>query len=131
MVRNYAVWPVILLADFSQACLRLHDQYSSDHVLDQYLEQQLLKSHLTCTVCPLIPTISLPTWALLIVCPSEEYLLVYSVYVLEASTSNRLTHFYPPLNLIPLIFIRPLRLIIPADKLRSARITLLKITHLP
>ncbi|TVY55879.1 Calcium channel, partial [Lachnellula suecica] len=27
----------------------------------------------------------------------EEYLFVYSVYVLEASTSNRLTHFYPPL----------------------------------
>jgi hypothetical protein len=24
----------------------------------------------------------------------EEYLYVYSVYVLEASTSNRLTHFY-------------------------------------
>lgn len=27
----------------------------------------------------------------------EEYLYVYSVYVLEASTSKRLTHFYPPL----------------------------------
>ena len=27
----------------------------------------------------------------------EEYLFVYSVYVLEASTSKRLTHFYPPL----------------------------------
>lgn len=24
----------------------------------------------------------------------EEYLYVYSIYVLEASTSNRLTHFY-------------------------------------
>ncbi|TAQ91658.1 hypothetical protein B7494_g111 [Chlorociboria aeruginascens] len=61
----------------------------------------------------------------------EEYLFVYSVYVLEASTSNRLTHFYPPLNLIPLIFIRPLRLFISAEKLRSARILLLKITHTP
>jgi hypothetical protein len=27
----------------------------------------------------------------------EEYLFVYSVYVLQASTSKRLTHFYPPL----------------------------------
>ncbi|KAE8443417.1 hypothetical protein EG329_001898 [Mollisiaceae sp. DMI_Dod_QoI] len=61
----------------------------------------------------------------------EEYLFVYSVYVLEASTSNRLTHFYPPFNLIPLIFIRPLRLCVPADKLRTTRIFLLKVTHLP
>ncbi|KAH8808846.1 hypothetical protein F5884DRAFT_858365 [Xylogone sp. PMI_703] len=78
----------------------------------------------------------------------EEYLLVYSVYVLEASTSNRLTHFYPPLvkqkhplpsnitdvvvqNLIPLIFIRPLRLFISSERIRVSRIFLLKVTHLP
>lgn len=61
----------------------------------------------------------------------EEYLFVYSVYVLEASTSNRLTHFYPPLNLIPLIFIRPLRLFVSAEKLRNVRIALLKVTHMP
>ncbi|RFU32093.1 hypothetical protein B7463_g4254, partial [Scytalidium lignicola] len=61
----------------------------------------------------------------------EEYLFVYSVYVLEASTSNRLTHFYPPLNLIPLIFIRPLRLFISSEKIRVSRIFLLKVTHLP
>ena len=61
----------------------------------------------------------------------EEYLFVYSVYVLEASTSNRLTHFYPPLNLIPLILIRPLRLCLPASHLRRTRILLLKITHAP
>lgn len=61
----------------------------------------------------------------------EEYLFVYSVYVLEASTSNRLTHFYPPLNLLPLILIRPLRLFLPASKLRQMRIVLLKITHFP
>jgi len=34
-------------------------------------------------------------------------------------------------NLIPLIFIRPLRLFIAAEKLRRTRIMLLKITHLP
>jgi hypothetical protein len=62
----------------------------------------------------------------------EEYLFVYSVYVLEASTSNRLTHFFPPMNLIALIVFRPLRLFLPSDnKFRAARIVLLKVTHLP
>lgn len=62
----------------------------------------------------------------------EEYLYVYSVYVLEASTSNRLTHFYPPFNLLALIIFRPLRLFLPSDdKFRWARIILLKATHLP
>jgi hypothetical protein len=31
----------------------------------------------------------------------EEQIYVYSVYVLEASTSNSLTHFYPPLVRVP------------------------------
>ncbi|CAG8954653.1 hypothetical protein HYFRA_00004574 [Hymenoscyphus fraxineus] len=61
----------------------------------------------------------------------EEHLYVYSVYVLEASTSNSLTHFYPPLNLVPLFFIRPLRLFLPARSLRRARILVLKLSHLP
>ncbi|GAB1319538.1 Calcium channel YVC1 [Madurella fahalii] len=62
----------------------------------------------------------------------EEYLYVYSVYVLEASTSNRLTHFYPPFNLLALFIFRPLRLFLPSDnKFRKARILLLKATHLP
>ncbi|GJC78464.1 hypothetical protein ColLi_01302 [Colletotrichum liriopes] len=62
----------------------------------------------------------------------EEYLYVYSVYVLEASTSNRLTHFYPPFNLIALVIFRPLRLFLPSDdKFRHSRILLLKATHLP
>ncbi|GJN76664.1 hypothetical protein PLIIFM63780_000150 [Purpureocillium lilacinum] len=62
----------------------------------------------------------------------EEYLYVYSVYVLEASTSNRLTHFYPPFNLIALVIFRPLRLIFRRDdKFRQGRILLLKVTHLP
>lgn len=61
----------------------------------------------------------------------EEYLFVYSVYVLEASTSKRLTHFYPPLSLIPLVLIRPLRIFFPAEKLRKTRILVLKLTHVP
>lgn len=62
----------------------------------------------------------------------EEYLYVYSVYVLEASTSNRLTHFYPPFNLLALVIFRPLRIFLPSDdKFRYGRIMLLKVTHLP
>lgn len=62
----------------------------------------------------------------------EEYLYVYSVYVLEASTSNRLTHFYPPFNLIALVIFRPLRIILPrVGKFRAGRILLLRATHLP
>ncbi|KAL7628981.1 hypothetical protein AAE478_000499 [Parahypoxylon ruwenzoriense] len=62
----------------------------------------------------------------------EEYLYVYSVYVLEASTSNRLTHFYPPFNLIALGIFRPLRLFLPStSKLRQGRILLLRATHAP
>lgn len=62
----------------------------------------------------------------------EEYLYVYSVYVLEASTSNRLTHFYPPFNLLSLIMFRPWRYILPrSHKYRAGRIWLLKLTHAP
>ncbi|KAF1943035.1 hypothetical protein EJ02DRAFT_152406 [Clathrospora elynae] len=60
----------------------------------------------------------------------DEYLFIYSVYVLEATSSNRLTYFLPPLNLIPLL-IRPFRLVLPSERLRGARIVLLKATHLP
>ncbi|KAF4445121.1 Calcium channel YVC1 [Fusarium austroafricanum] len=62
----------------------------------------------------------------------EEYLYVYSVYVLEASTSNRLTHFFPPFNLLAFVIFRPWRLFFSADeKFRAGRIVLLKATHWP
>jgi hypothetical protein len=74
-----------------------------------------------------------------------------SIYVLESSSSRRLTYFMPPLvsapntsrqlfdalltdscqNLIPLLCIRPLRLVLSAEALRRVRIGLLKVTHLP
>jgi hypothetical protein len=60
----------------------------------------------------------------------EEYLYVYSVFVLEASTSNRLTYFIPPLNLFSLA-LRPLRLFLSSEQLRYSRIAVLKMTHLP
>ncbi|RPA88044.1 hypothetical protein BJ508DRAFT_409955 [Ascobolus immersus RN42] len=61
----------------------------------------------------------------------EEYLFMYSTFVLESVTSNRLTHFYPPLNLIPLFLLRPLRLFLSSEQLRGVRILLLKLTHFP
>ena len=62
----------------------------------------------------------------------EEYLYFYSVYVLEASTSSRLTHFYPPFNLIALVFFRPWQIIFSKDdRFRHGRIIALKVTHFP
>ncbi|KAK4940826.1 hypothetical protein LTR10_019098 [Elasticomyces elasticus] len=61
----------------------------------------------------------------------EEYLFQYSIYVLESSTSRRLTYFMPPLNLFPLILLRPLRLVLPSDDVRRIRIAVLKATHTP
>lgn len=62
----------------------------------------------------------------------EEYLYFYSVYVLEASTSSRLTHFYPPFNLISLVFFRPWILVFPKDdRFRHGRVIALKVTHFP
>lgn len=63
--------------------------------------------------------------------PSTNSNCRYSIYVLESSTSRRLTYFMPPLNLIPLIFLRPLRLILPSDEVRRIRILALKATHVP
>ncbi|EYE96345.1 uncharacterized protein EURHEDRAFT_410860 [Aspergillus ruber CBS 135680] len=61
----------------------------------------------------------------------EEYLFQLSIYVLESSNSRRLTYFMPPMNLIPLLCIRPLRLFLPAESIRRVRILLLRATHLP
>ena len=62
----------------------------------------------------------------------EEYVYVYSVYVLEASTSSRLTHFLPPFNLSVLAIFRPLRLVLHSEnKFRAGRILLLRVTHAP
>ncbi|KAF8427499.1 hypothetical protein EV426DRAFT_699329 [Tirmania nivea] len=55
----------------------------------------------------------------------------YSTFIMGSVTSNRLTYFYPPLNLIPLIFLRPLRLFLTSTQLRRMRIALLKFTHFP
>lgn len=55
----------------------------------------------------------------------------YSIYVLESSTSRRLTYYHPPFNLLPLLFIRPLRLFFPSETVRRIRIFALKVTHLP
>lgn len=61
----------------------------------------------------------------------EEYLFQYSIYVLESCTSRRLTYFLPPTNLIPLLFIRPLRLVLPSDTVRRIRVMLLRTVSIP
>lgn len=62
----------------------------------------------------------------------EEYLFVYAVYVLEASTSNRLIHFYPPFNFIAFCVFEPWAMAFPHSLvIRKARIAALRITHLP
>ncbi|ROV98078.1 hypothetical protein VMCG_07015 [Cytospora schulzeri] len=61
----------------------------------------------------------------------EEYLYVYSVYVLEAVTSDKLTYFQPPFNLIPIVLFRPLLFFTPEKTARQIRILLLKGTHAP
>jgi len=49
----------------------------------------------------------------------------------ESCTSRRLTYFIPPTNLIPLLFIRPLRLILPSETVRQIRIMLLRAVSAP
>ena len=61
----------------------------------------------------------------------EEYLFQYSIYVLESCTSRRLTYFLPPTNLLPLLFLRPLRLFLPSDTVRGMRIILLRSVSIP
>lgn len=81
----------------------------------------------------------------------EEYLFVYSVYVLEAVTSDKMTYFQAPFvsvipcdkygdervdanilqNLIPVILLRPLLFIVPDTTADNIRIMLLKATHAP
>lgn len=64
-------------------------------------------------------------------CKTTDYCLRYSIYVLESSTSQRLTYFMPPLNLIPLLLLRPMRLFFPHQTVRKMRIAMLKATHFP
>ncbi|RPB05922.1 hypothetical protein L873DRAFT_1796778 [Choiromyces venosus 120613-1] len=61
----------------------------------------------------------------------EEYLFMFSITVMEAATSNRLVVFYPPMNLLSLILLRPLRLVLSANRMRKWRIALLKFSHFP
>lgn len=61
----------------------------------------------------------------------EEYLLQFSIYVLESCTSRRLTYFLPPTNLLPLLFVRPLRLFLPSNSVRHIRVMLLRAVSIP
>uniref|UniRef100_A0A060SZF3 ARAD1C07194p n=1 Tax=Blastobotrys adeninivorans TaxID=409370 RepID=A0A060SZF3_BLAAD len=61
----------------------------------------------------------------------EEYALFFASTVLESmTTADRLTYFYPPLNLLGVI-LRPLRLFMNHDQYRQLRISVLKLSHWP
>ncbi|KAK9849039.1 hypothetical protein MYU51_014887 [Penicillium brevicompactum] len=66
-----------------------------------------------------------------LISPIFGYGLMLAIYVLESSNSRRLTYFMPPLNLIPLLCIRPMRLFLSAGTVRRVRIILLRATHIP
>lgn len=61
----------------------------------------------------------------------ETYTMTFSIFVLESCTSQRLTYFVPPTNLIPLLLVRPLRLFLPSDKVRQIRVLLLRAVSIP
>lgn len=63
----------------------------------------------------------------------EQYGFIFAVSCVESIISDHLAVFIPPLNLLQLIFIRPLRLILPSKHrtINRAKFRLLKITHAP
>ncbi|ODV91429.1 hypothetical protein CANCADRAFT_32073 [Tortispora caseinolytica NRRL Y-17796] len=61
----------------------------------------------------------------------EEYELMFASHVLDTiTTSDKVTYFYPPLNIVSFLF-RPLRYTMSAEHYQHFRIVLLKITHFP
>lgn len=61
----------------------------------------------------------------------EEYMAMFASTVADSmSNSDRMSYFYPPLNVIGLL-LRPLRLFCSHDQFRQLRVYVLKITHFP
>lgn len=61
----------------------------------------------------------------------EEYVMFFAATVMESMTTvDRLTYFYPPLNILGLLM-RPLRLALDHNQYRQLRITVLKLSHWP
>lgn len=61
----------------------------------------------------------------------QEYAIHFSSAVVESvNTSDRLTYFYPPLNILG-VLMRPLRLVLDHEQYREVRIKVLRATHWP
>jgi hypothetical protein len=61
----------------------------------------------------------------------EEYVAMFASTVADSmSNSDRMSYFYPPLNIAGLI-LRPLRLFYTHNQFRELRVSVLKITHFP
>lgn len=63
----------------------------------------------------------------------EEYLFLRTVTTLEASKSDHTVKLLPPFNLLPLVLVRPLRLLLPSNHrfLRQLKLGILRVTHAP
>lgn len=61
----------------------------------------------------------------------EEYVFLFSSTVIEhVTTAERLTYFYPPMNIITFI-IRPLRLFCSTIQYKKLKLFMLRLTHFP
>lgn len=69
------------------------------------------------------------TYVKIISSAHDECVFVYSVFVLEASTTKNHEYFYPPFGLLPLVLLSPLQFVLSEESLETLRHTLLIITH--
>lgn len=61
----------------------------------------------------------------------QEYAVHFSSAVAESvNTSDRVTYFYPPINILA-VLMRPLRMVLDHDEYRNLRIRVLRATHWP
>ncbi|KAK9465862.1 hypothetical protein V1512DRAFT_292047 [Lipomyces arxii] len=102
-------------------------------ILTKYGALFVFSAELTCSVLLITVVISILSqrFGKMMNNANEEYMLLFASSVMESiTTSDRVTYFYPPLNLIG-ILIRPVRLFMNRSEYRNLRIYILKVTHAP
>ena len=65
--------------------------------------------------------------------PQRNYLTLVAYACIESISSDHSFEFYPPTNLLQLLFLRPLRLFLPSRHpfLQKSKFALLRVTHAP
>ena len=63
----------------------------------------------------------------------EQFGFIFAVACAESITSDHLAVFLPPLNLIPFLILRPMRIFLPSKHryIRRIKFALLRVTHAP